>query len=296
MSFEIKEKDLLGRIGKLKTKSASVETPLLFPVINPSIQPIPPRKLKETFGFQAVITNAYILKKRFQNKPLDMGLHKFLDFDGTVMTDSGAYQILVYGGVEVTQKEIVEYQEGIGSDIATILDIPTGWKVTKKQAQITVEETLRRAKAFFETKTRDDILWVGPVQGGRRITKVNVKLSVTFVEWSTDLLKIIQPGSSEALSTAHDVISRSLQLTSSDYLSNVAIIGEVSDPDAGPAVFVLKRALCTGNFEAAMSDAEEAVVKAEFEGHFSPSDLDTEPWEIWWPHDSNPTTTTTAGA
>jgi len=136
----------------------------------------------------------------------------------------------------------------------------------------------------------------GPVQGGRRITKVNVKLSVTFVEWSTDLLKIIQPGSSEALSTAHDVISRSLQLTSSDYLSNVAIIGEVSDPDAGPAVFVLKRALCTGNFEAAMSDAEEAVVKAEFEGHFSPSDLDTEPWEIWWPHDSNPTTTTTAGA
>ena len=149
-----------------------METPLLFPVINPSIQPISPRKLKETFGFQAVITNAYILKKRFQNKPLDMGLHKFLDFDGTVMTDSGAYQILVYGGVEVTQKEIVEYQEGIGSDIATILDIPTGWKVTREQAQITVAETLRRAKAFFDTKTRDDILWVGPVQGGRHLDLV----------------------------------------------------------------------------------------------------------------------------
>lgn len=172
MSFEIKEKDLLGRIGKLKTKSGTVETPLLFPVINPSIQPIPPRKLKETFGFQAVITNAYILKKRYQNKPVDMGLHKFLDFDGAVMTDSGAYQILVYGEVEVTQKEIVTYQEGIGSDIATILDIPTGWKVTKEQAQVTVAETLRRAKAFFKTKTRDDILWVGPVQGGRHLDLV----------------------------------------------------------------------------------------------------------------------------
>ncbi len=172
MSFEIKEKDLLGRIGKLKTKSGTVETPLLFPVINPSIQLVSPRKLKDTFGFEAVITNAYILKKRYQNRPINEGLHRFLDFDCSVMTDSGAYQILVYGGVEVNQQEIVEYQEGIGSDIATMLDIPTGWKVTKEQAQDTVAETLKRAKALFKTKTRDDILWVGPVQGGRHLDLV----------------------------------------------------------------------------------------------------------------------------
>jgi 7-cyano-7-deazaguanine tRNA-ribosyltransferase len=172
MSFETKEKDLLARIGKLKTKSGTVETPLLFPVINPNIQPVSPRKLKETFGFEAIITNAYILKKRFQNKPTEQGLHKFLDFDGVVMTDSGAYQILVYGGVEVSQAEIVEYQERIGSDIATILDIPTGWKVTKNYAAKTVEETLQRAKEFFKTKTREDILWVGPVQGGRHLDLV----------------------------------------------------------------------------------------------------------------------------
>jgi len=137
-TFETKEKDLLGRIGKLKTKSAVIETPLLFPVINPSIQPIPPRRLKEVFGVQAVITNSYIIKKRYDNKPLELGIHKFLDYDGAVMTDSGAYQILVYGDIDVSQKDIVAYQEGIGSDIATILDIPTGWKVTKEQAKITV--------------------------------------------------------------------------------------------------------------------------------------------------------------
>src|SRR3972149_3876992 len=123
LSFEVKEKDLLARIGKLKTKSGAVETPLLFPVINPSIQPIPPKRLKETFGCHAIITNSYILKKRFKNIPIEIGLHKFLDYDGVVMTDSGAYQILVYGEVEVSQKEIVAYQESIGSDIATILDI-----------------------------------------------------------------------------------------------------------------------------------------------------------------------------
>jgi 7-cyano-7-deazaguanine tRNA-ribosyltransferase len=172
MSFEIKEKDLLGRIGKLKTKSGTVETPLLFPVINPSIQPVPTRRLKEYFGFEAVITNSYILRKRFNEKVTEQGLHKFLDYDGVVMTDSGAYQILVYGGVEVNQAQIVDYQERIGSDIATILDIPTGWHVPKEAAKETVAETLKRAKAFFKLKKRSDTLWVGPVQGGRHLDLV----------------------------------------------------------------------------------------------------------------------------
>ncbi|MDR0461067.1 MAG: tRNA guanosine(15) transglycosylase TgtA [Nitrososphaerota archaeon] len=172
MSFEIKDKDLLGRIGKLRTKSGIVETPLLFPVINPSVQPVLPQRLKDVFGFEAVITNAYILKKRYQNRPVVEGLHNFLKFNGATMTDSGAYQILVYGGVEYDQKEIVAYEEGIGTDIATILDIPTGWRVTKEQAALTVAETHRRAKDFFNLKTRNDILWVGPVQGGKHLDLV----------------------------------------------------------------------------------------------------------------------------
>jgi 7-cyano-7-deazaguanine tRNA-ribosyltransferase len=99
-------------------------------------------------------------------------LHKFLDYDGAVMTDSGAYQILVYGDVDISPKEIVQYQEQIGSDIATILDIPTGWHVTEQHARQTVNETLSRAKLLFKQKTRDDILWVGPVQGGRYLNLV----------------------------------------------------------------------------------------------------------------------------
>ena len=62
MSFEVREKDLLARIGRLKTKSGTVETPLFFPVINPNIQPIPPKRIETGFGFEALITNAYILK------------------------------------------------------------------------------------------------------------------------------------------------------------------------------------------------------------------------------------------
>jgi 7-cyano-7-deazaguanine tRNA-ribosyltransferase len=170
--FETKEKDLLARIGKLKTKSGIVETPLLFPVINPTIQPLSPKKIKEEFGFEALITNAYILKQRFQNELIQQGLHKFLDYDGAIMTDSGAYQILVYGDIQTDPTEIIQYQEQIDTDIGTILDIPTGWNVTENHAKQTVKETLRRAKEFFKHKTRDGILWVGPVQGGRYLNLV----------------------------------------------------------------------------------------------------------------------------
>ena len=76
----------------------------------------------EEFGFAALITNAYILQRRFRDQPLQGGLHKFLGFKGTIMTDSGAYQTLVYGDVSTSPEGIVRYQEQIDTDIATILE------------------------------------------------------------------------------------------------------------------------------------------------------------------------------
>jgi len=172
MTFEIRERDLLGRIGKLKTKSGTVETPALLPVLNPAIQPVAPERIRREFGFEAVITNAYILKQNFQNRPVEEGIHKFLNFNGVIMTDSGAYQTLVYGDVATNAEEIVRYQEQIDTDVATILDIPTGWKVTEENAERTVKETLKRARELFKLRTKDDILWVGPVQGGKYLNLV----------------------------------------------------------------------------------------------------------------------------
>ncbi len=62
-----------------------------------------------------------------------MGLHKFLDYDGAVMTDSGAYQILVYGDIEVSQKEIVAYQEGMAAISQQYLTFPQGGKSQKSK-------------------------------------------------------------------------------------------------------------------------------------------------------------------
>jgi len=172
MSFEIRDRDLLARIGRLETKSGVVETPSLLPVINPTVQPILPKTIQEEFNCKALITNAYIIKKHFKEEAAQKGIHRFLDFTGVVMTDSGAYQILVYGDVNVNPEEIVHYQEKINTDIATILDVPTGWGVSKTYARQTVNETLSRARKLAEIKTRDDIAWVGPVQGGQYLDLV----------------------------------------------------------------------------------------------------------------------------
>jgi len=172
MSFEIRDRDLLARIGRLETKSGVIETPLLLPVINPNVQPVLPKTLQKDFNCRAVITNAYIIKKNFKDVAVEKGIHGFLDFSGVIMTDSGAYQILVYGDVDTSPKEIVRYQEEIDTDIATILDVPTGWGVSKGYARHTVGETLSRARKLAEVKTRDDIAWVGPVQGGQHLDLV----------------------------------------------------------------------------------------------------------------------------
>jgi len=169
--FEIKDKDLAGRIGSLHTKSGKIRTPTLFPVINPVKQEVKAREIS-AMGFESVITNAYLVKKNLEREALERGIHKILDFQGPIMTDSGAYQILQYGEIEVDPYEIVKFQEKIGSDIAVILDIPTGGYADRSEAERTVMETLRRAKESVKFRSRDDILWVVPVQGGRHLDLV----------------------------------------------------------------------------------------------------------------------------
>ena len=165
--FEVRNRDLLARIGRIKTKNGSIETPAFLPVINMAKQTVTPRELWEEFGCRILITNAYILKKQQAKAAVEMGIHKFLDFPGVIMTDSGAYQILEYGDIEATPEEIVRFQEDIGTDIATILDVPTGWNASREHAEYTVKETVKRARELEELRSKKDILWVGPIQGGR---------------------------------------------------------------------------------------------------------------------------------
>ncbi len=168
--FTVKDMDLAGRIGLLKTKSGPIETPSFLPVIDPARQELPLSDI-ENAGFNQVITNAYLILKRFGDKAIDLGIHGVLGFKGVVMTDSGAYQVLEYGDIEYSQEAIIEYQKNIGSDIAVILDVPTG-DVAYEEARLTVEETLRRAREALELIKDTKPLWVLPVQGGKYLDLV----------------------------------------------------------------------------------------------------------------------------
>jgi len=167
--FEIVHKDLAGRIGKLYTKSGIIETPAIFPVVNPVKQTLPLSEIREV-GFKQIITNAYLIRKHYGETVREVTIHSVLSWDGIIMTDSGAYQLMEYGHVEVDPIEILQYQVEIGSDIGVILDIPTRGYSPYEQVLIEVEETLRRARqAVTMIETIDPerrMLLVGPIQGG----------------------------------------------------------------------------------------------------------------------------------
>ncbi|PTD93613.1 tRNA guanosine(15) transglycosylase TgtA [archaeon SCG-AAA382B04] len=162
MEFEIKRKDFAGRIGKLEIGRSVVETPTILPVINPNLQTINVDELKE-MGAQIVITNSYIIFKNLElrEKALSRGLHDLIGFDGPIMTDSGAYQLSVYGDVDVSSEEIIDFQKKIGSDIIVPLDIPTPQEASKEKARKDLEETNKRLRQI----ELDERNFAGPVQG-----------------------------------------------------------------------------------------------------------------------------------
>ncbi|MCD6402833.1 MAG: tRNA guanosine(15) transglycosylase TgtA [Candidatus Aenigmarchaeota archaeon] len=160
-------RDGMGRILKIRTKSGDFLTPTFFPVINPNKQIIAPKEIKEKFGWDVIITNSYIIwrTEKWREKALSHGLHRTLDFDGVIFTDSGAYQIWQYGNVEISNREIVEFQQRIGSDIATFLDIPMPHTIPISQAKKGVKLTIERAKECKELTEGSKTLWIATVQG-----------------------------------------------------------------------------------------------------------------------------------
>lgn len=163
--FEVVRRDGLARIGKFETRSGVLETPALLPVVNPKICTVTPRELYEEFGFKALITNSYIIKNtpELKEKAQELGLHRMLDFPGVIMTDSGTFQSHMYGEVEVTNEEMVEFQKSIGTDIGTVLDIFTEPFWTKEQTAESIDITLERTQQACDMK--GEMMINGVVQG-----------------------------------------------------------------------------------------------------------------------------------
>ncbi|AAT43039.1 tRNA guanosine(15) transglycosylase TgtA [Picrophilus oshimae] len=160
--MEILFRENLARIARFKTPHGEIETPTVMPVINPNLNFLDESTLR-SYGVQAVITNSYIIKRnqRLNEDALRHGLHSLIKFSGPIMTDSGTFQSHVYGDIEYSNKEIVDFQKAIGSDIITILDVFTEPDESYNSARSKVIETYKRLKEIdFEDK-----IIAGPVQG-----------------------------------------------------------------------------------------------------------------------------------
>lgn len=169
MNFEIIETDGLARIAKIEVNGKNLITPNLFAVVKPSGNLITPYELKR-LGVDCIFTNAYILYQNeiLKERALRNGIHKLLDYDGIIATDSGAFQQYMYNDkIDINPEDIELFQENIGSDFPVILDIPVQPNDTYEVAKNKVLKTIERAKENIKRRKHTTSEWMGPIHGGK---------------------------------------------------------------------------------------------------------------------------------
>jgi 7-cyano-7-deazaguanine tRNA-ribosyltransferase len=169
--FEVLHSDLAARIGRLRTLHGVVETPAFVPVVHPVRQTVDTQVLKK-IGFDLVITNAYITLRHYGDEARRRGIHDIINYDGAVMTDSGGYQVLEYGSVDVEPAAMAQFESDIKSDVSIPLDRPTGYGLEHKKAKEYVAITLKNALETLGVIGNTDAIWVAPVQGAEHFDLV----------------------------------------------------------------------------------------------------------------------------
>lgn len=142
------------------------ETPLFLPVFEYNNDFITIGRLKDEFSIRGLITNGYFLYKKRDLKPivLEKKIKTFLDFEGMVMTDSGAFQQFS-GPLYLSNKKIIAFQQEIGADVISPLDLITTPGDNRTNATKKLKATLKRIKEGLPIATESVL--AGVQQGGR---------------------------------------------------------------------------------------------------------------------------------
>ncbi|HEX2929717.1 MAG TPA: tRNA guanosine(34) transglycosylase Tgt [Candidatus Binatia bacterium] len=187
--FSVSKKDpsSKARLGRLVTPHGDVQTPCFMPVgTQGTVKAMLPRDLTE-IGCQILLGNTYHLYLRPGHELIRElgGLHRFMGWDGPILTDSGGFQVFSLGkmrkiseeGVRfqshldgadqrLTPERAVEIQEALGSDIAMVLDECIAHDATREYVRISTERTIRWAERCLRTRNSPSQLMFGIVQGG----------------------------------------------------------------------------------------------------------------------------------
>lgn len=187
-SFEVQhiEKHTGARAGVFHTPHGDVLTPVYMPVgTQATVKGVFPRDLKDA-GSSIVLSNTYHLYMRPGDEIVKKagGLHKFMNWNGPILTDSGGFQVFsltklnkikeegVYFNSHIdgsrhlfTPEKSISIQENLGADIIMQFDQCSEYGYTHTQAEEAMELTSRWLERCAAAKTRDDQVLFPIVQG-----------------------------------------------------------------------------------------------------------------------------------
>ncbi len=186
ISFTVLDRDGAARRGRLTTPHGEVSTPAFMPVGTlGAVKGLTPAELRDS-GARVMLANLYHLSLRPGIETISRlgGIHRFTGWNGTILTDSGGFQVFSLSGLrkvaeqgvvfrnhldggllELTPESVVAAQESIGVDIGMVLDECPPWPVDEGVAAKALDRTLRWAERSIAARRSASTAFFGIAQG-----------------------------------------------------------------------------------------------------------------------------------
>lgn len=186
LNFKVLQMDGKARRGRLQTTHQTVETPVFMPVgTQATVKTLTPEDLQE-MGVQIILSNTYHLYLRPGAELIERagGLHRFMNWPGSILTDSGGFQVFslsklrqisdegVYFNSHIdgsrhflTPEKVMEIEISLGADIAMCFDECPPYPCTYQEASRAVERTSQWARRCQAAHHQEGQALFGIVQG-----------------------------------------------------------------------------------------------------------------------------------
>ncbi len=190
LDFRVLGTDGAARRGRIVAASASAETPAFMPVgTYATVKGLSPEEIRACGG-EILVANTFHLMLRPGTGVMQRhgGLHRFMGWDGLILTDSGGFQVFSLGAMRRIREEGVTFrspvngdevfldpersmavQRALGSDIVMAFDECTPWPATEREAAESMRLTERWARRSREAHGDSDAALFGIVQGGTHL-------------------------------------------------------------------------------------------------------------------------------
>jgi len=205
-AFEVLARDGAARRGRLATAHGAVDTPAFMPVgTAATVKGLLPQQVAAT-GAQILLANTYhlMLRPGAERVAALGGLHRFMNWAGPILTDSGGYQVLsladlrtiTEAGVafkshidgtrhELTPERAVEIQHLLDADVSMVLDECTPYPVARDAAAQSMERSMRwaeRCRRGFEARAGYGLFGIvqGSVVPELRLASVEALTAIGF--------------------------------------------------------------------------------------------------------------------